>query len=168
MKTCLIAVAAMIVFSGCTVTDTISCFDEQYELATVGYAMQDVDTLEFRWFEKGSGFTKPLDTLRVYSNMHNRHGDTIDINVVNNSGQPRPGERPLTYTQDAEVYLPAVGRAFRISELQDRGTHTVEIRHRKGVKVDVDACENSLIGYNLDGTRLTWGGAERALIFLKK
>ena len=154
---------SVVLLASCAKKKTVTCEDQSYMPATIGYTLQELDTVELRWFERGSGFTKPVDTFL----MHNRNdiggrNDTFFLPELRYSGLPPHGARLYTYHHDLEVYIPSVQRAHRISNIEHIGATSIEVRAKSNF-----GCTNYLHAYTLDGARDTWV-KEPTYIFMKK
>ena len=142
--------------AACTTTETITCSDEHYFIATIGYTASELDTFELRWFERGSNFGKPAGTFLIVGNIPiETKGDTIVLREPGYSSPLPEGAQLFTYHHDMELYIPASGRTCRISNIQDEGEHHATVKKPRGAR-DVDGCENSILSYTLDGTQHTF------------
>lgn len=157
-----------------------------YNFVLLGFDTSDISSVVFRVYQAGSGFGSLVDTTLVLDTVlyqsfdgpvypwvplsSNGHDSLLNSSV--SLANYRFFMTDTSYVAyDWELYLPKIGRTFKISNLSFSGglQQTVETCDNKGNKIGGE-CERSLKTYIVDGEtyKNVNSGIDNNFIFLKK
>ena len=112
VKSLLLVFLGCVLFSGCRDTP---CGKSEAAVGFVGFQDQELDTIVFQRYVKGSQFASLKDSLIfIRGAMHYyRKGDTVLLPY---------GESNLTSELDYRIALPSAGKIYRIQEIYEPQT----------------------------------------------
>ena len=115
------------------------CINANLRFGLVGFSDTEADTIILRRFTKNDPLN-PQDTFILTQILFYRQNDTLDIAGI-------PGEYYLESKYNYEIFLPAVGELFTVSDiLENKETMT------KGLfNCTKEACVNTITGYTVNG-----------------
>jgi hypothetical protein len=89
------------------------CVDVDATPNFIGFDSSDISSIVIKKFEKGSGFTKFIDSVHLTTNDFciQMRGDTIDFPA-------RSGDLSINPRFDWKILLPNVNRSYNITEIQ--------------------------------------------------
>ena len=149
-KITLLTFSVFICLTSCKPKIEVKCFDERYNLVTVGYKFYDIDTLIIKWYKPETGFTELIEESSLALDPRDLvpRNDTIFVESFHVSKPQMPGTLPFTYEYDVEITIPANQQRYRIGNIESDGRKVVKMRREPGAE-----CKNGLISYELDSTR---------------
>ncbi len=118
------------------------CSNATVNFSLVSFQAAETETIIVRKFTKMSNFTSLLDTFSL-NQLNSSYSNTNDTLEVRNSYGTDNG---LLSKYDYEIYLPAINRLYKVSEINE------EFRSiNQGLSCKKRGCVNSFKSYKVNG-----------------
>ena len=133
------------------------CSNATVNFSLVSFQPGETDTIIVRKFTKMSNFMSLLDTfsLNQFNSFFSNTNDTLDVRYSFGT------DNGLLSKYDYEIYLPAISRLYKISEINE------EFRSiNQGLSCKKIGCINSIKSYRMNG-ELTNVNSYYTLYFIK-
>ena len=137
------------VFSSCTVS--VPCDNGNIKLGFVSFSDTVTNSLVIRQFEKSTNFKILVDTILITmtNGSYKKSNDSLQVEYSFNTKHGYTSSKHgLSSGYDYEVYLPAIDKTFKISDIDEEYK-----MQKKGFTFDNSDCDNFIKAYSVDGKK---------------
>ena len=136
--------------SSCTMR--VPCDNGNIKLGFVAFSDTATNSVIIRQFKKASGFKILVDTVLITKAIgaYNKSNDTLQVEYSFNKKLGYTSSNyGLTSEYDYEIYLPAIGKIYQISDIEEEYK-----MQKKGFTSDNSKCDNYIKAYSVNGEKI--------------
>ena len=144
------AIVFYTLLTSCTMR--VPCDDGNIKLGFVSFSDTVTNTFVIRQFKKSTNFKSLVDTILITkkNGSYRKSNDSLQVEYsFNNKHGYTNSKHGLTSEYDYEVYLPAIDKTFKISDIDE-----VYKMQTKGFTSDNSSCDNYIKSYSINGQKI--------------
>ena len=130
----------------------VPCDNGNIKLGFIAFSDTATNSVIIRQFKKTSDFQTLVDTVLITqtSIAYKKSHDTLQVEYsFNKKNGYTSSTYGLTSEYDYEIYLPAIDKIFRISDIDEEYK-----MQKKGFTSDNSSCDNYIKAYSINGQKI--------------
>jgi hypothetical protein len=130
---------------------SVPCDDGNIKLGFVSFSDTVTNSFILRQFKKSTNFKTLVDTILINQTIgsYKKSNDSLQVEYsFNNKHGYTNSKHGLTSEYDYEVYLPAIHKTFKISDIDEEYK-----MQKKGFTSDNSSCDSYIKAYSVNGQK---------------